>query len=199
MFKWPGSIFVAIVAASAATIAPAATLTFTGQFSNDTPTPMPNSSCGSGQVYVSFNPGNSTAAGTSNLGSFGPSQSHCIAPGQPYSGVFSFDFSADDMFSGTTFGYMAPTGTAGVFDSFVTYTLTGGTGRFAGVTGTLQGVGLLDRRPARPLNDLTLSGTLNLAAVPEPSSWILMIFGFVAVGGALRRSSLRPSGSVVVG
>ena len=190
MFRWLGCIIAAIMAANSAT-APAATVAFTGQFSNDTPTPMPSSGCASGQIFVSFNPGNSTAAGTSNFGSFGPSQSHCLTPGQPYNGVFSFDFAAGDMFSGTTSGYMTPTGTANVFNSYVTYTLTGGTGRFAAATGTIEGTGLLDRRPARPLNKLTLEGTLNLSAVPEPSTWATMIIGLGAVGGTMRRRNRR--------
>lgn len=175
-----------VAAAGSTACAPAVAASFTGQFSNDTPTPVSNPSCASGQVYVSFNPSNSTATGTSNLGAFGPSQSHCLTPGQAYVGVFSFDFAAGDMFSGTTTGYMTPTDTVGVFNSFVTYMVSGGTGRFVGATGTINGIGLLDRRPARPLNDLTLSGTLDLAAVPEPATWTLMILGFGAVSGAVR-------------
>lgn len=91
------------------------------------------------------------------------------------------------MFSGTTAGYMTPTGTPNLFNSVVTYTLTGGTGRFVGATGTIEGVGLLDRGLPRPFNDLTLSGTLNLAAVLEPATWGLTILGFGLVGGTLRR------------
>jgi hypothetical protein len=164
----------------------AAVVIFTGHFSNDTPPPMPDPSCSAGQVLVNFNPGNSTAAGTSNFGNFGPSQTHCIAPGQPYAGVFTFAFGVGDTLFGTTSGFMTPTATAGVVNSFNTYTVTGGTGQFAGATGMISGVGLLDRRPARPLNSLDLSGSLNLP-VPEPATWMLMVVGFGALGGTLRR------------
>jgi len=166
----------------------AAVVLFTGEFSNDTPTPMPDPSCSAGQVLVNFNPGNSTAHGTSNLGDFGPSQTHCIAPGMPYTGVFSFAFDLGDILNGTTAGHLVPTATVGVFNSFVTYTVTGGTGRFLGATGLLNGVGLLDRRPIRPVNHLDISGTLNLPAVPEPTSWALMVGGFGLAGIAIRGS-----------
>lgn len=192
MFRWLGGVIAAITAAASVAAASATTVAFTGQFSNDTPTPMPSPNCATGQIYVSFGPSNSTATGTSNFGAFGPSQSHCITLGQPYAGTFSFDFAVGDMFSGTTTGYMTPTGTANLFNSFVTYTLTQGTGRFAGATGTIQGTGLLDRRPARPLNDLALSGTLNLVALPEPTSWAMLLLGFGAVGGSMRRLRADP-------
>ena len=182
----------AIAIASVAVPANAVTFGFAGQFANDTPPPAPNPACAAGQVFVDFNPGNSTAAGSSNLGDFGPSQSHCIAPGSPYTGIFSFAFAAGDLLTGTTAGFMTPTATAGVFNSFVTYTATGGTGRFAGVSGTIAGTGLLDRRPARPLNQLSLDGILNLPAVtvPEPASWALMVAGFGLTGAALRRRNV---------
>ena len=37
-----------------------------------------------------------------------------------------------------------------------------------------------------------LSGTVSVAAVPEPAVWSLMILGFAGIGGALRRRSLAP-------
>ena len=188
----------ALVIAALAAPATAVTFGFVGQFSNDTPTPGPSASCAAGQILVDFNPGNSTAAGTSNLGAFGPSQSHCIAPGSPYTGVFSFAF-AGDVLSGTTAGFMTPTVTPGVANSFVTYTATGGTGRFLGVSGTISGTGLLDRRPVRPLNQLNLNGVLDLpaVAVPEPASWALMIAGFGFTGAAQRRSRRKAKAAIV--
>ncbi len=191
MLKTSFGFLAALIMAAPLSSAQAALMSFSGHFSNDTPTPMPNPACMAGQVFVSFNPDNSTAQGTSNFGDFGPSQSHCIAPGQPYAGTFDFVFDLGDMFSGTTAGYMTPTATPLLFNSFVTYTVTGGTGRFAGATGTIKGVGLLDRAPMRPVNDLNLSGSLNIAAVPEPASWAMMVIGFGAAGAALRRR--RPS------
>ncbi|MBT2188889.1 PEPxxWA-CTERM sorting domain-containing protein [Sphingobium sp. H33] len=125
------------------------------------------------------------------MGDFGPSQSHCIAPGQPYTGIFSFAFDPGNDLFGTTAGSMTPTATPGVFNSFVTYTVTGGTGRFLGASGSIAGVGLLDRRPARPLNHLDLTGTLNMPAVPEPATWGLMLTGLGLTGAAMRRRPAR--------
>ena len=179
-------IAAALLASASPLPAYAAPVVFTGQFSNDTPTPLPDASCAAGQVLVNFNPGNSTAAGTSNFGNFGPSQTHCISPGQPYAGTFSFAFGIGDTLFGTTTGFMTPTAITGVVNSFNTYTVTGGTGQFAGASGVINGVGLLDRRPARPLNSLDLTGSLNLP-VPEPATWAMMVVGFGLLGGALRR------------
>lgn len=39
------------------------------------------------------------------------------------------------------------------------------------------------------------AGTINIAAIPEPSSWAMMIVGFLAVGAAIRR---RPPGRVLL-
>jgi len=187
--KWATPLVGALTIATAP--ANATIFSFSGHFSNDTPTPMSSPSCAAGEVLVAFDPSNSTAHGTSNLGDFGPSQTHCIVPGHPYTGTFSFLFDVGDMVSGTTAGYMTPTATPGVFNTFVTYTLTAGTGRFAGGSGTFHGTGLLDRRPARPLNDLSLSGQLNLPGVPEPASWAMMIMGFSLVGATMRSRKTR--------
>jgi hypothetical protein len=180
---------VAVLAFAAAGAAHAATVTFTGTEMNDTPTPGPGGGCGAGQLLVSFSPGNAITAGTSNLGAFGPSMTHCLTPPPTsYSGgVFEFDFAAGDEFSGTYSGFFSPTGTPNLLNSTVNYIVTGGTGRFLGATGTFQGIGTLDRNPLRPINNLVLSGTLDLPAVPEPSVWATMIVGFFGMGASLRR------------
>ena len=172
----------------------AAIVEFTGSFMNDTPPPSASASCAVGQVLVSFSPTTATTSGASNFGSFGPSQSHCLVPpppGAPSSytgGSFSFAFNQGDELFGTTAGELAPiAGSPGYFDSFVHYTVTGGTGRFLAASGSFEGVGTLNRTVARPLNNLTLTGELNLPAVPEPATWALMITGFGAVGSMIRR------------
>lgn len=190
--KWSAMLLATAASLAIPMAANAAILTFTGHFSNDTPPPMPNPGCDAGQVFVDFSPATSTAHGTSNFGDFGPSQSHCITLGMPYSGgAFSFAFEAGDVLFGTTAGYMTPTATMGVVNSFVTYTVTGGTGRFLNASGSITGTGLLDRRPARPLNDLDLTGTLNMPAVPEPATWLMMVTGFGLLGGAMRLRAAR--------
>lgn len=186
----------AVAAIGMTTPASAAIVAFTGSFSNDTPTPMGSPACLPTQVFVDFNPGNSTAAGVSNLGAFGPTQSHCISfPPGSYAGIFSFDFGAKGVLSGTTSGQLSPSGLPNILNSVVTYTVTGGTGAFTGATGSINGVGTLDRNFARPLNFLELNGTLNAPGVPEPANWAMLILGFGAIGGLARRrrGGLTPS------
>jgi hypothetical protein len=177
---------------------PAHAVAFTGSFMNDTPPPSVSPSCGVGQVLVSFSPGTAITSGVSNFGGFGPSQSHCIAPPPPgvassyAGGWFSFAFDLGDTLFGTTAGELTPIdGMPGFFDSVVHYTVTGGTGRFLSASGTIEGVGVLNRTLPRPINNLTLTGDLDLPAVPEPSSWALMILGFGAAGSLVRRRRAR--------
>lgn len=183
-----GAAFAALAIAAAAP-ASAAIVTFTGTEMNDTPTPGPSASCNPGQLLVSFSPSNAITSGTSNFGAFGPSMTHCLTPPPTnYSGgVFAFDFAAGDEVSGTYSGFFGPTEFANVLNTTVNYIVTGGTGRFLGASGTIQGVGTLDRNPLRPINQLTLNGTLDLPAVPEPSAWALMLVGFFGLGATLRR------------
>ncbi len=49
--------------------------------------------------------------------------------------------------------------------------------------GSLQGLG----DEAWGLNSLTVTGNQFNSAVPEPATWAFMIFGFGAIGGAMRR------------
>ena len=181
---------VALLALLATAPAHAAVVLFTGTEMNDTPTPAPSPSCAVGQVSVAFNPTNAITAGTSNFGNFGPTMAHCLTPPPTtYSGgVFDFAFAAGDDLFGTYSGHFTPTGTPNVLNSFVDYVVTGGTGRFLGATGTFQGVGILDRSVPRPLNNLTLSGKLDLPAVPEPATWAMMILGLGLVGATMRRA-----------
>ena len=179
----------AALALAVAAPAGAAVVAFTGVTTNDTPPPMPSPLCAPGQVRIAFSSANATVTGASNFGAFSPTLAHCLTPPPTsYSGgVFDFAFDAGDQVSGSYSGFFTPTATTDVLDTFVTYVVTGGTGRFAGASGTIEGVGILDRRVARPLNSLTLNGSLNLPAVPEPATWGLMIVGFGFAGAAVRR------------
>ena len=179
----------ATLAIAAALPASAAVRTFTGTEMNDTPTPGPSALCSPGQLYVAFSPTTATTSGTSNFGGFGPTMAHCLTPPPTnYSGgMFDFTFDQGDVISGTYSGFFTPTGTPNVLNTFVDYVVTGGTGRFLGASGMIHGVGILDRTVPRPLNSLTLSGTLDMPAVPEPATWAMMITGFGLVGAAARR------------
>ena len=180
----------AALAIACATPASAALVSFTGTEKNDTPPPaMGGGGCGATQLSVAFSPTTATTVGTSNFGGFGPSMAHCLTPPPTtYSGgIFTFAFDAGDEFTGTYSGFFASTDVENVLNTTVNYVVTGGTGRFAGATGAIQGVGILDRRPLRPINNINLTGTLDLPAVPEPATWAMMIMGFGVVGAMRRR------------
>ena len=102
-------------------------------------------------------------------------------------GVFDFTFDLGDKITGSYSGFFTPTDTPNVLNTFVDYLVTGGTGRFLGASGEIHGVGILDRTVPRPLNSLTLNGTLDMPAVPEPATWAMMIMGFGMVGALVRR------------
>lgn len=132
-------------------------------------------------------PGNTS--GSSDLGSFTYSHNVCfLGATGPVTGVFELVFGTSS-FGGLLDGVAtARVGTPGLFDQFFTYTLTGGTGRFAGATGSFTNVGTVDVRGGPPSRlVLNFDGTIDAPAVPEPSSWVMMILGFGMVGMASRR------------
>ncbi|MCA1654495.1 MAG: PEPxxWA-CTERM sorting domain-containing protein [Sphingomonadales bacterium] len=95
-------------------------------------------------------------------------------------GNFVINFGVDQ-FSGTLTGAASADATPGLFDLLLDYTITGGTGRFAGATGTFVGSGTADPR-VRPS-----IVSLSFAAVPEASTWAMMLLGFGGIGLVLRR------------
>jgi hypothetical protein len=171
----------------------AATINLSGSYTHQNPPAAPNGRCAPAALTVTFGPSIAPASGSSNLGSFAPSGSHCINPPLPasyFDGLFSFDFGAGDLLTGTYAGTLSTTGDPQIFANVQDYLVTGGTGRFAGAAGTFRGVGTVTFAPgALPTSVQTLSGTISTAAVPEPASWAMMIAGFGAIGGTLRRRS----------
>jgi len=129
--------------------------------------------------------------GTSSLGDFTLKTSTCLSLGGGASfGTFTIDF-GQDAFSGTFDGGSTPTSTPGISDTAWLYTILGGTGRFAGASGTFDATGLADARtrPTRVLIDFL--GNINAPAVPEPATWMMMFLGFGAIGLDARRRRQR--------
>ncbi len=129
-------------------------------------------------------------SGTSNLGSFAYSHVVCTqgATG-PVRGTFTIEF-ADDAFSGLLDGIsVLREGVPGLFDQMFTYTITGGTGRFAGASGTFTNVGTVDVRGGPPSRlVLNFDGLISApAVVPEPAGWVLMLGGLAIAGATMRR------------
>lgn len=183
-----------LAALLASSVANAGIVAFSGALFNNNPPPAPSAACSAGTVLLQFDPSNSTQNNTSNLGSFGNSQSHCIG-GFPFAtwtgGSFSWAFAQGDTLFGTTSGDFTPTA-PGLFNVLSTYVATGGTGRFRNASGSLFGTGVIDARFPPTTATVTVSGNLVLPAVPEPTSWALLITGFAAVGVMSRRQRRSP-------
>ena len=178
-----------ISAAALLMVAPAnaAVVMVTGTTSNVSAPPGPGS-CAAPALTLIINPADTV--GHSNLGNFTFSQQHCVTPPlpAPYSGgIFSFFFDLGDTLTGSYAGMTSLSGVPGVLNNSLTYTATGGTGRFVGASGTIDLIGTITFAAGRPpRGDSNLSGTLNLPAVPEPMTWMLLLTGFSLVGAKLR-------------
>jgi hypothetical protein len=175
-----------------ATAAEAATVGFSGTATNTNGPPQPDASC-SPLLRIAFGPAGTQ--GTSNFGNFQYTQSHCTTGGPgPYSGgAFTYSFAAGDGFSGVYSGVASPSGTAGLLNNVINLVVTGGTGRFVGGSGAIQGVGTVDFRMGAPTQILALTGQLDLPAIPEPAVWTSMILGFGAIGAMGRRRATAPA------
>lgn len=152
---------------------------------------------------VNIAPGRLSSTGLSNFGSFASTQSHCI-PGAPSAanpvqpltdGIFTYDFGGGNTFSGIYSG--SAIFNAGLITGIENLTVQSGTGFFLDATGFIASVGSLNfvPNPTGPgflgVFSGKLEGTLNLPAVPEPTTWGMMILGFGIVGTALRLRQSR--------
>ena len=182
-------IIFAAIAVSAFATGPAQGAVFSGTLYNTNPPASPSGRCAPTASTVSISPSLGASVGASNIGAFSATMSHCINPPLPTSysnGIFSFDFGAGDLLTGTYDGVLSASGTAGVFDNLESYIVTGGTGRFANFAGSLTGTGTVTFAPGSlPASQQSITG--NIGAVPEPTTWAMMLIGFGAIGVSFRR------------
>lgn len=180
MFK-PVAVLIAAFLASASA-ASAAVIGFTGQTINEGPPPAPGGRCELPSLTFAMAPEVGPVTGTSNLGDFTPRQSHCTVPAVPTTftdGLFDFDFADGDILSGTYVGTTFLTDTMGLVAFDQLFTITSGSGRFAGATGSFTGEGTIQIRPGQnALGIANLSGSINL--VPEPAA-----LGLLGAGAGL--------------
>jgi hypothetical protein len=138
------------IAAGLAWIAPAAaqSIPFNGTRENVNPLLPPGSGRCAPQRFntVVITPGQISSTGTSNFGSFTSTQSHCVDSPPPTAltdGRFTYTFQGGDTIFGTYNGNAANSATPGVFNAVENLTITGGTGRFVGASGSITSNGQL--------------------------------------------------------
>lgn len=188
--RW--TIALAALAGLAAAPAMAGTVTLSGTRSNTSPGGSPTGRCAPA-LTVSFAPGAFAASGTSTVGDFTYTASHCIAgppPGNYFDGVFQWTLATGTLF-GTHTGSLTASGTPGVFNVLESLLFTGGTGQFAGASGFANAVGTLsfgqfNGAPAS-FGNVRFVGELTAAGVPEPATWGLLLAGFGMVAVVRRR------------
>lgn len=171
--------------AMGAAVATAASLPFFGSVTGVSSLIGADASCAPLQFRSVINA--SSTVGHSDLGDFTYGTSTCLSIGGALSnGSFTIDFGADS-FSGTFDGGSTPSDTVGISDTSWLFAILSGTGRFAGASGTFEGSGLADARTRPTQVVIGFIGDINAPAVPEPTSWALMLLGFSAIGMAARR------------
>lgn len=195
------SLIFVVLCLGSATTARADTVAFTGTRTNQGPPAAPGGRC-SPAFTVNINPSTGNSTGTSNFGNFTSIQSHCITPPLPApfdNGLFTWTFASGDTLAGTYFGALTASGAPGVFNDTENYTITGGTGLFAGATGNIIGSGTVTFAPGSlPISNVILNGTVTgpgLTAVPEPTTMLLLGTGLAGVSATVRKRRKANNGT----
>lgn len=186
-----------LAAVAAAGAAHAGTVVFSGTQSNTNAPGVAGGRCAGFTVSIA-NVAPFFSTGTSNLGAFSTTQSHCLDSGPPvapgaapvpyYDGHFDYLFADGDTLFGDYSGTLTNAGSPGAVGNTQVFDIAGGTGEFAGASGSFTGTGLISFAAGRPpISNIRFSGVIEAPGVPEPAAWGLMLVGFAGLGTLLRR------------
>ncbi|MGH6787971.1 MAG: hypothetical protein ACREBO_14175 [Novosphingobium sp.] len=123
---------------------------------------------------VDIRPGQLSSTGTSNIGTFESTQSHCIVSAPPTAvvdGQFTYRFAGGDTIFGTYSGTTNTTATPGTFAGMENLVITGGTGRFVGATGTISSNGTLQFVSGNGVFSGTVNGLINATATTQTGTY----------------------------
>ena len=174
---------VTILSLGAASVARADSITFTGsRTALNNPPAVPNlGRCGGApNLLVTPSPG----TGTSNFGAFATQESFCSnsTTGIISNGLFTFNFANGSTLLGTISGSFLP----GIPSRSFIFSITGGTGLFAGATGSLLGEGQVTILPGG-INNSTVNFNGTITTVPEPTTLLLLGTGLAGVAAKARK------------
>jgi hypothetical protein len=104
----------------------------------------------------------------------------------PNKGTFTFSLPNGDNFSGTFIGTITPPNQQGDTTFALTYTITGGTGIFAGATGTGTSIGPLNAVTGVYTDRITITITTP-TPIPEPATLLLLGTGLAGLASSVYR------------
>ena len=173
------------------------TISFYGTRHEEQPAAPPGGACGATIPTLIANPTQGIEIGSSNLGAFAANEVSCLHtpfPAEITDGVFTFIFVDGDALTGLFDGYATRVTTPAGRQLTIhqSYLVTGGTGLFAGATGSFEELGTGLSTGTFAVTDYSFTGELTgplLASTPEPQSLALVGTGLLVAAFRAQRAA----------